>query len=608
MLRTGRVLSVVEPIIAGHSSDGGLTRLAAEATPFVFFTGKGGVGKTSTASATAIALADAGHRVLLVSTDPASNLDEVLGTRAGREPGAVEAVPGLDAMDIDPEAAAANYREKVLGPYRGILPESVVAGIEEQLSGACTVEIAAFNEFVGLLTDPSVSDRYDNVVFDTAPTGHTLRLLSLPAAWSEFLVTNPGGASCLGPLTELGAQQQRYAEAMTVLADPARTTVVLVARPEAGALTEAARASAELRDLGLSHQRLVVNGMFTATRTDDPVATAWQQRATSALAGAPPELSAVVAVDTVPLLGDLPVGIAGLRAMLASIEPPTRLSAAPVEPGESGLAGIVDDIAAGGRGLIMTMGKGGVGKTTVACALAVELARRGHPVTLTTTDPAAHVDAVVGADTPGLRVTRIDPVAETAAYTCAVLTEAGAGLDEAGRALLAEDLRSPCTEEIAVFHAFARTVAEASGRFVVVDTAPTGHTLLLLDASHSYSRQIVSQAGNVPVEARDLAVRLTDGDYTRVLLVTLPEATPVHEAAALQADLGRAGIKPYAWVVNQSLAAAGTTDPLLVARAESESRYLAEVAEEHADRVAVLPWTASPPVGAEALAALAMST
>lgn len=609
MLRTGRVLSVPDPIITGHTGDGGLARLVAAATPFVFFTGKGGVGKTSTASATAIALADAGRRVLLVSTDPASNLDEVLGMRAGRAPVAVPDVPGLDAMDIDPEAAAATYREKVLGPYRGVLPESVVAGIEEQLSGACTVEIAAFNEFVGLLTDTSVADRYDHVVFDTAPTGHTLRLLSLPAAWSEFLVTNPGGASCLGPLTELGAQQTRYADAMGVLADPDRTTVVLVTRPETGALTEAARASGELRELGLSHQRLVVNGMFTATRADDPIALAWESRAKTALADAPARLSAVVAVDTVPLLAGLPVGVAGLRAMLSPVEVPTEQLTCPVLPGDSGLTGIVDDLAAGGRGLVMTMGKGGVGKTTVACALAVELARRGLPVTLTTTDPAAHVDAVAGADTPGLRVTRIDPIAETAAYTRSVLAEAGAGLDDAGRALLAEDLRSPCTEEIAIFHAFARTVAEASDRFVVVDTAPTGHTLLLLDASNSYSRQIAAQTGgHVPAAARELAVRLTDPDYTRILLVTLPEATPVHEAAALQADLGRAGIKPYAWVVNQSLAAAGPVDPLLVARATSESRYLTEVTHEHADRVAVLPWSSTPPVGPEALTALATAS
>lgn len=605
MLRAGRVLSVPDQIITGHTGDGGLARLAAAATPFVFFTGKGGVGKTSTASATAIALADAGERVLLVSTDPASNLDEVLGMKAGRAPAAVPGVSGLDAMDIDPDAAAANYREKVLGPYRGVLPESVVASIEEQLSGACTVEIAAFNEFVSLLTDASVADTYDHVVFDTAPTGHTLRLLSLPAAWSEFLITNPGGASCLGPLTELGAQQTRYAEAMTVLADAARTTVVLVTRPESGALTEAARASGELRELGLSHQRLVINGMFTATRTDDPVALAWENRARTALADAPSELSDVVAVDTVPLLSGLPVGIAGLRTMLQPVGVPDGRCASPVVSGDSGLCAIVDDLAAGGRGLVMTMGKGGVGKTTVACALAVELARRGHPVTLTTTDPAAHVAAVAGAHTPGLRVTRIDPVAETAAYTRAVLAEAGAGLDEAGRALLAEDLRSPCTEEIAIFHAFARTVAEASDRFVVVDTAPTGHTLLLLDASNSYSRQIASQTGHVPTEARELAVRLTDPDYTRILLVTLPEATPVHEAATLQADLGRAGIKPYAWVVNQSLTAAGPVDPLLVARAGSESRYLAEVTDEHADRLAVLPWSSTPPVGADALAALA---
>ncbi|WP_078843320.1 arsenical pump-driving ATPase [Streptomyces albus] len=589
-----------------------LAGLRAAATPYLFFTGKGGVGKTSTASATALGLADAGRRVLLVSTDPASNLGEVLGVEAGPVPVPVPGAPGLYAVNIDPAAAAAQYREKVVGPYRGTLPASAIDQIEEQLSGACTVEIAAFNEFVALLADPAVTERFEHVVFDTAPTGHTLRLLSLPAAWSGYLVTNPGGASCLGPLSELGAQRERYARAMETLADPERTTVVLVTRPDDGPLAEAARTADELRALGIARQRLVVNGVFTAARRDDPLAVAWQRRAELALDRLPPALARLTEVDRVPLLPVPPVGLAALRVMLGrepAERPAADEAAAAVRPGEPGLGALVDEIAAGGSGLVMTMGKGGVGKTTVAAALAVELARRGLPVTLTTTDPAAHVDAVAGAGSDRLRVTRIDPAAETAAYTASVLAEAGASLDEDGRRLLAEDLESPCTEEIAVFHAFARTVAEAADRFVVVDTAPTGHTLLLLDASRSYQRELSRQAGQTgqtpPAAAVDLLNRLTDPGYTRILLVTLPEATPVHEAAALQADLVRAGIEPFAWVVNQSLAAVSPVDPLLAAKAGAEGRYLTEVTAEHAERTAVLPWTAVPPVGAEQLAGLA---
>ncbi|MFF7647395.1 arsenical pump-driving ATPase [Streptomyces canus] len=581
--------------------------LRAAATPYLFFTGKGGVGKTSTSSAAAVALADTGRKVLLVSTDPASNLDEVLGAEAGREPTPVPGAPGLYAMNIDPAAAAAQYREKVVGPYRAALPASAIAQIEEQLSGACTVEIAAFNEFVALLTDPQIAARFDHVVFDTAPTGHTIRLLSLPAAWSDFLITNPGGASCIGPLAELGAQQQRYAQAMEALADPARTTVVLVTRPDTGPLEEAGRTAAELRALGIGHQRLVINGVFTAARQDDPLAVAWQRRGEDALAQLPSGLADITEVDRVPLLAVPPVGLFALRAMLAPQTAAEPLTVTHVQADEiTGLGPLLDEITDVGSGLVMTMGKGGVGKTTVAAAVAADLARRGHPVTLTTTDPAAHVERIAGAGSENLRITRIDPAAETAAYTATVLAQAGASLGEDALRLMAEDLDSPCTEEIAVFYAFARTVAEAADRFVVVDTAPTGHTLLLLDASRGYQRQLSQQTGQTPPsEAMELLNRLTDPDYTRILLVTLPEATPVHEAAALQADLNRAGIKPFAWVVNQSLAVASPLDPLLAAKADAERRYLGEVTTEHAERTVVLPWTAAPPIGTQRLLDLA---
>lgn len=587
-----------------------LNGLLAAATRYLFFTGKGGVGKTTTASATAVALADDGRSVLLVSTDPASNLNEVLNVTAGRIPVDVPGVAGLQVMNIDPAAAAAQYREKVIGPYRDTLPALAISQIEEQLSGACTVEIAAFNEFVALLTDEELADRYEHIVFDTAPTGHTLRLLSLPSAWSDYLVTNPGGASCLGPLSEMGAQQERYAQAMNVLADGERTTVALVTRPDTGPVEEAERAAAELHELGIAQQHLIVNGVFQATRDDDPLAVAWQRQADAVLENLPAGLSALADPDFVPLLPTLPVGVPGLRAMLAPQPPAVTPAVTPRLPGGlegAGLSALADEMEESGQGLVMTMGKGGVGKTTVAAALAVELARRGRPVTLTTTDPAAHVNTVVGTGVENLEVNRIDPAAETAAYTASVLAEAGSQLDKDGRRLLEEDLRSPCTEEIAVFHAFAHTVASATDRIVVVDTAPTGHTLLLLDASRSFQRQLDQQrGGQAPSpETLELLDRLTDPGYTRVLLVTLPEATPVHEAAALQEDLLRAGIKPYGWVINQSLAAAAPIDPLLTAKAATEHRFLTEVVEEHAKHVAVLPWTAEPPVGADQLAALA---
>jgi arsenite/tail-anchored protein-transporting ATPase len=576
------------------------------ATPrFLFLTGKGGVGKTSIASATSIALADRGQRVLLVSTDPASNLDEVLGVKLGSAPRAVPGVRGLDALNVDPLAAAAAYRERVVGPYRGVLPDSAVVSIEEQLSGACTVEIAAFDEFTTLLADPAATVAYDHVVFDTAPTGHTLRLLSLPGAWSEFIDTNTLGTSCIGPLAGLANQHDRYRSAIATLADPLRTVLVLVSRPDALALDEAARAATELAALGIANQRLVINGVFHATDPSDGLAAALAARATEALSTLPAALVGLPH-DDVPLVSWSPVGVPGLRAFLTGTPRAETATLIPVA-GTTPLGALVAQVAGRGRGLILTMGKGGVGKTTVASAIAVELAGRGHRVDLTTTDPAAHLDAVMAggaADFGTLRVSRIDPDAETAAYTSDVLADAGAGLDASARAVLEEDLRSPCTAEIAVFRAFARTVAAATDHFVVLDTAPTGHTLLLLDAARAYHREVGRQGGAIPPDVEFLLDRLTDPDFTSVLLVTLAEATPIHEAAALQADLRRAGIEPTAWVVNQSLAATEVTDPVLVARAAAETHYLDEIASRHASRMSIVPMLAGPPTGIESLARL----
>lgn len=585
---------------------GGITGLIdTVATRHLFFTGKGGVGKTSAACATAVGLADRGASVLLVSTDPASNLDEVLGLRVGTAPTPVPGVAGLDAMDIDPEQAAAAYRERVIGPYRDSLPPSAVAAVEEQLSGACTVEIAAFDEFTGILAGGDEHAHYDHIVFDTAPTGHTLRLLALPAAWTDF-IGDGTGTSCIGPLSGLQAQQDRYREAVAVLADPATTTLVLVARTDPASLREADRAGAELAALGVGRQRLVLNGAFRATDRTDPLAVALEVASDGALAAMPRSLAALPRT-TVPLLAGSLTGIDGLRALVMSAsvvgDAATREDLRPPD-GVGGFDALLDEIAAPARGLVMTMGKGGVGKTTVAAAVAVELARRGHQVELTTTDPAAHVAEAVGADVPGLQVTRIDPAAETVAYTASVLAEAGADLDQGARAVLEEDLRSPCTEEIAVFRAFARTVAAAGDRFVVIDTAPTGHTLLLLDAARSYHREVTRQTGEMPDEVLHLLDRLRDRLRTHVLLVALAEATPVHEAARLQADLRRSGMTPRAWVLNQSLLAAGPSDPLMVARAREELRYVDEVRAGLADHVVVLPKVPHAPVGAAHLRAL----
>jgi len=576
-------------------------RLNFEPTRVLFFTGKGGVGKTSLACATAINLTDAGRRVLLVSTDPASNLDEVLNVPLASSPTPVPEAAGLFALNIDPEAAARAYRDRVVGPVRGVLPAAVVARMEEELSGACTTEIAAFDEFTRLLADPSTTEGFDHVIFDTAPTGHTLRLLSLPSAWEGFLATNTSGTSCLGPLAGLQEQRGLYQASLSTLADPGQTTVVLVARPDAAALTEADRTRGELAELGIRNLHLVVNGVFVAHAAGDRIATALEARGREALASIPAGLGAL-STSEVPLRPWAPLGVANVRALLNGHDAPMRMPVVTQGSATNGalsLAGLVDELARAGHGVILTMGKGGVGKTTIAAAVAAELARRGFPVHLTTTDPAAHVAAAMGDVTPGVQVSRIDAVRETAAYADEVLA-AAAGLDARGRALLEEDLRSPCTEEVAVFRAFARVVAEGEHGFVVVDTAPTGHTLLLLDAAQAYHKQVERTQGTLPESVRLLLPRLRDPAYARVVLVTLPEATPVHEAMALQDDLSRAGIAPYAWVINQSFAVVDTDDLVLRGRGDREQRYLAEVRQASA-RVVVTPWVPVRPVGQSGL-------
>lgn len=566
-------------------------KLLGEVTRTLLFTGKGGVGKTSIACAAAVGLAQAGKRVLLVSTDPASNLDEVLATKFGVQPTAVADVAGLFGMNVDPEEAARQYRERVVGPYRQLLPESAIRNIEEQLSGACTVEIAAFDEFAKLLGDPQTTADFDHVIFDTAPTGHTLRLLQLPAAWSGFIETSTSGTSCLGPLAGLQAQRELYASTVRALGDGSHTTVFLVARPEHSALAEAERTRNELEALGLSNQHLIINGVFHAHLSDDSIANELELRGRKALQTIPGGLKQLPRID-VPLVSRALIGVDALKRLANgdynSGDGAARSATIRSLPGP--LSELVTDLAKRGKGVIMTMGKGGVGKTTVAAHIATELARLGHKVHLTTTDPAGHIVKAVNSELAGLEVSSIDPALETVQYTQEVLAESGKGLDDRGLALLEEDLRSPCTEEIAVFRAFARRVDQGNDGFVVIDTAPTGHTLLLLDAANAYHREVQRNLSYIPDCVKRLLPQLRDPDFTKVLIVTLPEATPVHEGESLQNDLRRAGITPFAWIINQSLFAAGTRDPVLTERGALETRYIEEVQHKLASRTALIPW------------------
>jgi len=381
-----------------------------------------------------------------------------------------------------------------------------------------------------------------------------------------------------------------------------------VTRPERSALAEAERTRVELAKQGVTNQFLLVNGVFRASDSHDALAARLEAIGAAALDAMAPGLRALPSF-AVPLKPYNLVGLDALAGFFAPASTQERRDApgrpVALDQNIAPLSALADELAAAGHGLVMFMGKGGVGKTTMAAALAVELASRGLPVHLTTTDPAAHLEGTLAEQVPHLRVSRIDPALETQAYRERILERSRESLDQDALALLEEDLRSPCTEEVAVFHAFSKVVFAAKREIVVMDTAPTGHTLLLLDATGSYHRDTMRQAGSSGLHVRTPLMRLQDPSETRVVIVTLAETTPVQEAAHLQEDLRRAEIEPYGWVVNRSLAATRTTDPLLRARAAAELGEIRRVTEQqHAKRVFVVPWSAEEPTGAGPLRGL----
>lgn len=553
-------------------------------TKYLFFTGKGGVGKTSTACATAVTLADSGKKIMLVSTDPASNLQDVFDTPLNNKGVAIKDVANLVVANFNPEEAAAEYKESVIGPYRGKLPDVVLANMEEQLSGSCTVEIAAFNEFTNFITDKEVSEKYDHIIFDTAPTGHTLRMLQLPSAWTNFISDSTHGASCLGQLSGLESKKEVYKQAVQTLASGDKTTLILVSRPEYAPLKEAERASKELQDIGVNNQILVVNGILE--EHDDYLSNAIYDKQQKALMNIPEALKGIETFR-IPLRPYNVTGLENVRVFLK--ESAIQYTSEKLQVNEmQKLNNVIEDLYKTNKKVIFTMGKGGVGKTTIAAAIALGLAKKGKKVHLTTTDPAAHLNFVLE-ESGRITLSNIDEKEELEKYKEDVLSKT-MGLSDDDIAYIEEDLRSPCTQEIAVFRAFARIVEKSEDEVVVVDTAPTGHTLLLLDSTQSYHKEIERTSGDVPESVKKLLPKLKNEEETEVIILTLPEATPVYEAVRLKEDLERAGINNKWWLINSSFYAANTTNTILKVKASNEIPWINKVNEISQSNFAIIEW------------------
>ncbi len=584
-------------------------------TRYLFFSGKGGVGKTTMACATAVQEADIGLKTLVVTTDPASNLADVFEQPIGHEVTPIAGVPNLWAMEIDPDRATEEYREHILGPFRAVMPEDVLKVLEEQFRSPCTTEIAAFDRFVDFMDN---SD-FEMLIFDTAPTGHTLRLLELPVDWSKFITDSSKGAgqTCLGPVQAIQESKDKYDRAINLMRDSNRTRFVFVTHPEQTSIFETKRSVAELKRLGVKSQELIVNGILAAEVCQEPLFRsryAMQQRYLNQI-----RKQFSLPVKEILLQDGEVKGVAHLQKMALALQGDRSISMAERSSNVSGSGTIPQVSPAQLRSLLMPVngtgkaiyftGKGGVGKSSLSCITAVHLAKQGLKTLLLTTDPAAHIGQVLNvrvgdhpapvAAVPNLWAARIDPKSASEEYKARVIREAADRYSEEMLAGMREELESPCTEEMAVFDKFSEYVDSDSYDALIFDTAPTGHTLRLLELPFDYSQQVEMMVAttreSVDIRAAtrarfgNIIARLRDPDRSVFVFVVYPESTPVVEAYRAMLDLTKTGISTQLVVANQVIPSDQATNGFFQSRHAMQMKYLNEIERKFGVPVLVLP-------------------
>lgn len=579
-------------------------------THYLFFSGKGGVGKTSLACTHAVRYADEGKRTLIVTTDPASNLGDVFEQKIGHQVTPIKGVPNLSAMEIDPDKSTQEYIDRAMAPIRAAFPPQMVQVMQEQMSGPCTAEVAAFDRFTDFLDSPAQNaNTYDVVIFDTAPTGHTIRLLELPAEWTRSIdaASSGSGQTCIGPAAAIQDSKLKYERALAALRNASLSTFIFVLHPEAIAVRETHRAIGELQKLGIDNYRLIVNGVINVDDAEDPLFAARAEMQEGYLTKIKNDF-AIPQRRMLLLPGEIK-GVEGLRMVgriffdgqKARREDITARPEALVDVQASSF----DDIRAriepnGRRRTIFFAGKGGVGKTVASCVTAVWLARQGYRTLLLTTDPAAHLGDVL--DTPvgddistvegqlDLWVVKIDPKTAAEAYKARILDDARRrGRPESAIAVMEEELNSPCTEEMAAFDKFIEYASQPDWQAVVFDTAPTGHTLRLLELPIDWSKQIdVKIFASVDGSAADDIAKqrfgqvidmMRDSEQSTFAFVMYPEATPILEAWRAARELGTVGIHPGLVVANLVIPPEQATTPFVRARRAMQEKYLADIIE-----------------------------